>query len=181
MTTDEPPTGPDPEAITATILERWPETDVVHALGATFFSLDPETHWPNFATIVTTDEHDEGSPSRLDERAGAFRLNLGVSRETFERVARAAGDAPDHAAVDRLFPHPVYAKQRWISIVNPSRSTFVELVLPLLTEAHDRLAAARARRATPPPDGTATTDDETLEPRSGEGLAGSGQGRADLV
>ena len=42
MPTETLPTGPDPEAITRTILEKWPETDMVEALGATFFSLDPE-------------------------------------------------------------------------------------------------------------------------------------------
>ena len=37
----------------------YPETVIAEALGATFFSLD-EKNWPNFATIVTTDEHDRG-------------------------------------------------------------------------------------------------------------------------
>jgi hypothetical protein len=113
------------------------------ALGATFFSLD-EKHWPNFATIVTTDEHDGGAPSDL-ARPGVFRLNLGVGRETFERLVGAM-EQPDYAAFDRLLPHPVYAKQRWISILNPSDATFRDTVLPLMAEAHDRLAAGRARQ-----------------------------------
>ena len=145
MTTDALPTGPDPEAITHTILETWPDTDVVAALGASFFSLDPEKHFPNFATIVTTDEHDEGAPSNL-ARAGVFRLNIGVGRETFERIVQSGGE-PDYATLDRFFPHPVYAKQLWISILNPSDATFRDEVKPLLTEAHDRLATARARHA----------------------------------
>jgi hypothetical protein len=145
MTTETLPTGPDPEAITRTLLARWPETDLIEALDARFFSLDPETHWPNFATIVTTDEHDEGAPSRLS-RPGVFRLNLGVGRATFERLVGSM-TAPDYAAFDRLLPHPVYAKQLWISILNPSDETFRDIVLPLLTEAHDRLAAARSRHA----------------------------------
>ncbi len=147
MSSSTPPTGPDPEAITRLIVERYPETVVAEALGATFFSLD-ETHWPNYATIVTTDEHDEGTPSDL-ARAGAFRLNLGVGRETFERLVGAM-DSPDDAAYDRLLPHPVYAKQLWISILNPSDATFRDVVMPLIAEAHDRLAAARARRRADP-------------------------------
>jgi len=145
MTTDVLPTGPDPEAITHTILATWPETDVVEALGAAFFSLDPEKHWPNFATIVTTDEHDEGAPSRLS-RAGVFRLNIGIGRATFERLVGSMAE-PEYAAFDRILPHPVYARQLWISILNPSDATFRNDVLPLLTEAHDRLSAARARHA----------------------------------
>jgi hypothetical protein len=146
MTTPDPPTGPDPDAIKRTILETWPETDVVEALGATFFSLDAERHWPNFATIVTTDEHDDGTPSKLS-RPGVFRLNIGVQRETFQRLVGAMAE-PDYAAFDQVLPHPVYAKQLWISILNPSDPTFRDVVLPLLTEAHDRLAAARARHQT---------------------------------
>jgi hypothetical protein len=143
MTIETLPTGPDPEAIKRAILETWPDADVVEALGATFFSLDAEKHWPNFATIVTTDEHDEGTPSNL-ARPGVFRLNIGVGRATFERLVGSM-DEPEYAAFDRILPHPVYAKQLWISILNPSDATFHDVVLPLLTEAHDRLAATRAR------------------------------------
>jgi hypothetical protein len=138
MTTEPLPTGPDPEAITRTILERYPDADMVTIPGAWFFSLDPEKHWPNFATIVTTDEHDMGAPSRLTDRPGVFRLNLGVSKATFQRLVGSSVD-PDYAAFDVVLPHPVYAKQRWISILNPSEATFRDVVLPLLSEAHDRL------------------------------------------
>jgi hypothetical protein len=144
MTIQDLPIGPDPEAIKRTILETWPETDVTEALGAWFFSLDAEKHWPNYATIVTTDEHDEGAPSNL-ARPGVFRLNIGVGRETFQRLVGSI-DEPEYAAFDRILPHPVYAKQLWISILNPSDETFRDVILPLLTEAHDRLAATRARQ-----------------------------------
>src|SRR4026207_2372908 len=145
MSSSRLPAGPDPEAIAEVILERYPESVIAEALGATFFSLD-EKGWPNFATIVTTDEHDEGAPSDL-ARPGVFRLNVGFGREPFERLV-GSQEAPDHAAFDRLLPHPVYAKQLWISILNPSDATFREDVCPLLPGAHDRPAAARAR---PPP------------------------------
>ena len=142
MSSSTLPTGPNPEAIRNALLERYPETVVAEALGATFFSLD-ESHWPNYATIVTTDEHDEGAPSNL-ARPGAFRLNIGVGRETFERLVGSM-ELPEYAAYDRILPHPVYAKQRWISILNPSDATFRDVVLPLIDEAHDRLASTRAR------------------------------------
>ena len=148
MSTELLPTGPDPEAISRTILETWPDVDVVEAMNASFFSLDPETHWPNFATIATTDEHDEGAPSRLS-RPGTFRLNIGVGRETFERLVGSIAE-PDYAAFDRFVAHPVYAKQRWISILNPSQATFRDVVLPLLDEAYGRVAAQRARHGREP-------------------------------
>jgi hypothetical protein len=113
--------------------------------SGTFFSIDVEKHWPNFATIVTTDEFDMGTPADLS-RPGVYRLNIGLGRASFDRLV---GDieAPDYAALDRVLPHPVYAPQLWVAILNPSDDTFRDVVLPLLTEAHDRLAAARARHA----------------------------------
>ena len=136
--------GPDPAEITAWITSTYPETVIAEAMGATFFSLD-EQHWPNYATIVTTDEHDMGSPSNL-ARPGVFRLNIGVGKATFQRLVGGL-DHPDYAAIDRVIPHPVYARQRWIGILNPSRATFDGVVKPLIAEAHDRLARPRRRPA----------------------------------
>ena len=138
---------PDHDTVVRFITDTFPGVDIVTAMGATFFSLDPEKHWPNFATIVTTDEHDMGSPSNLTARPDVYRLNIGVSRQTFERLV--GGNAePDYAALDGLVPHPVYAKQHWIGILNPSAETFETVVKPLLREAHDRIAATRARHRT---------------------------------
>ena len=134
--------SPDPDEITTWITTTYPDTVVATALGATFFSLD-ESHWPNFATIVTTDEHDMGTPSNL-ARPGVFRLNIGVGRETFERLVRSIGE-PDYAALDQVLPHPVYTKQRWIAILNPSRDAWDDDVKPLITEAYERLVKPRRR------------------------------------
>ena len=139
--------APTRDAVVSYITDTFPGVDTVTAMGATFFSLDSEKHWPNFATIVTTDEHDEGAPSNLTARPEVFRLNIGVSRETFDRLVGAETD-PDYAALDTLLPHPVYAKQHWVSILNPGAATFESLVKPLLQEAHDRIAATRARHST---------------------------------
>ena len=138
---------PDPDEITRWITTTYPDTVVARAMGATFFSRNDQS-WPNFATIVTTDEHDIGNPSNL-ARPGVFRLNIGVGRETFRRLVGAMVE-PEYAAFDRILPHPVYAKQLWISILNPTDTTFRSVVLPLLTEAHDRLAATRVRHGEVP-------------------------------
>jgi hypothetical protein len=143
MSNEHLPNGPDRDALIQLIRETWPDAVVATIESAAFFSLD-EKHWPNFATVVWTDEHDEGAPSNLS-RPGVYRLNIGVGKETFQRLVGAITQ-PDYAAFDRVLPHPVYAKQRWISILNPSEATLQETVMPLLTEAHDRLAAQRERR-----------------------------------
>ena len=135
--------GPDPDEITSWITTTYPGTVVATAMGATFFSLD-EKHWPNFATIVTTDEHDMGNPSDL-ARPGVYRLNIGVAKTTFERLVGSMVE-PDYTTLDTLLPHPVYAKQRWIAVLNPSRRTFDEVVKPLIAEAYERLATPRRTR-----------------------------------
>lgn len=77
-----------------------------------------------------------------------FRLNIGLSRETFRTLFGSAGEQPatyDYAVLDRLMPHPVYAPQSWVCVLNPSRETF-EAVKPLLAEAYSRMASRRAHR-----------------------------------
>jgi uncharacterized protein DUF6194 len=143
--TNSTDSGPTPDEITSWILSAYPETKIAEAMGATFFSLD-DSHWPNFATIVTTDEHDVGNPSEL-ARDGVFRLNIGVGRETFNRLVGSIIE-PDYGALDTILPHPVYAKQRWIAILNPSRQTFDDVVKPLIAEAHARLARQRRGSST---------------------------------
>jgi hypothetical protein len=143
MTDEALPDGPDQDEMLQLMRDAFPDAVVATIDSAAFFSLD-ETHWPNFATIVWSDEHDMGTPSNL-ARPGVYRVNVGVDRVTYERLVGSI-DEPDYAAFDRFVPHPVYAKQRWISIVNPSHETVREALMPLIAEGHDRLAAARVRK-----------------------------------
>lgn len=140
--TESLPAGPTPDELTAYIGHTFPDADILSIPGATFFSLDPEKHFPNFATIVTSDDdYDEGA--RLS-REGVFRINLGLTRATFDRLTASVVD-PDFSALDTVLPHPTYARQHWIGILNPSHETFERVLRPLLAEAHDRLASQRAR------------------------------------
>ncbi len=142
----------DQAAITAYIAETGPGIDVVTgtegiAAGDTFFIYDPDRNLQDkqrfpFATIVTKDYGDFDNASNLS-REGVFRLNVGVSRETFRSLF---GDdlAYDFTALDRLMPHPVYGRQSWVCVLNPSAETF-ERVKPLLREAYE-IAVARVKR-----------------------------------
>lgn len=136
-------------AITAYIAETCPGTNVVVGTegigsGDTFFIYDPDRNLPDrwqlpFATIVTKDYGDFDNASNLN-RDGVFRLNVGVGRETF-RSLFGDGGTYDFTALDRLMPHPVYARQSWVCILNPSAETF-ERMKPLLREAYE-IAIAR--------------------------------------
>ena len=82
--------------------------------GDTFFIYDPERNLPGnkqmpFATIVTKDYGDFDNLSKLD-RDGVYRLNIGVSRETFRTLFPT--DTEQHfAAFDTRIPYSVYAPQ----------------------------------------------------------------------
>ena len=113
-------------------------------------SLDPSHRMP-FATIVTKDYGEFDNASQLN-RPEVFRLNVGVSRETFIALFGyppsedcTQSGAYDFAAFDRLMPHPVYARQSWVCVLNPSEATF-QAVKPLLAEAYSIVATRYARR-----------------------------------
>ena len=106
-----------------------------------------------FATIVTKDYGDFDRASNLN-RPGVFRLNIGVSKETYRSwfgpqpsppgTAGVVDTGHDFTALDQIMPHPFYAPQSWVCVLNPSEATF-QAVQPLLAEAYD-LAVRRFGR-----------------------------------
>jgi hypothetical protein len=120
------------------------------AWGDTFYFYDPtrsvaaDRRMP-FATIVTKDYGEFDNASNLN-RPGVFRLNIGIGKEPFTTLFGASAN-PDFTELDRLMPHPVYGKMFWVSVLNPSATTF-EAVRPLLAEAH-QIAVKTYERAQP--------------------------------
>ena len=125
------------------------------AWGDSFFYYVPPGEEPNFqqqpfATLVCSDYPGFDEESQLD-RPGAFRVNVAVGKDRYEALL---GHSPadfeahrgefDYTGADALLPHPVYAQQGWVSVVNPGADT-TSLVKDLLTDARD-LAAGRASR-----------------------------------
>jgi hypothetical protein len=146
----------DQRAIVQYIADTFAGVDILSpdegpGAGDTFFIYDPDRnldvkHRMPFATIVSKDYGDFDCTSNLN-RPGIFRLNIGVSRETFRALfpAPPSESGPDFAALDQLLPHPVYATQSWVCVLNPSAETFKN-VQPLLAEAYERVANRRAVR-----------------------------------
>ncbi|MES2597767.1 MAG: DUF6194 family protein [Verrucomicrobiota bacterium] len=145
--------------ITRHITDTFPGVDVLVgskeagspevAWGDIFFSYDPdgtlapEKKFP-FATIVTKDYGDFDAASNLN-RQGVFRLNIGVSKASFE--ATVSGEEHDFTALDKVMPHPVYGKMFWLCVLNPSQETFRAVVQPLLAEAYQRAAQKISNRS----------------------------------
>jgi hypothetical protein len=142
----------DQDAIIQYVVDTFTGVDVLRptdgpGAGDTFFiydpqhNLEPKRQFP-FATIVTKDYGDFDNTSKLD-RPDVFRLNIGVSTNTFRALLGQAPTAEateyDFAAPDRLMPHPAYARQSWVCVLNPGPQTF-ETIKPLLAEAYSMAA-----------------------------------------
>jgi len=111
------------------------ETDV--NLGYTFFFYRDD-HMHAFATIASNGNEYE-QISKLD-RPGVYRLNIGVSRETFKSLFGAKKidvSEYDFTTLDVIMPHPDYSSQHFICVLSPSEITFDERIRPMLAEAYN--------------------------------------------
>lgn len=154
MTADE--AGGAPEA-------AWGDSFFFHAPDGE----EADQRFP-FATLVVSDYDGFDTASALN-RPGVFALNINVGRTGFHQclgyppAAHAEHHARiDYTAADRILPHPVYAAQGWIRILNPGEATG-ELARSLLRAAHAR--AAGRRRARRPDSGEHSGGPRTAAPR----------------
>ena len=118
------------------------------AWGDLFFYEAPDGVLPPgqpFATVVTKDY--PGEPSSGLDRPGAFRVNVGASREEREALVAEGSldERVDLTTPDVLQPHPTYAAQGWVCVVDPGPRTEA-VVRALLASAHARARARRERR-----------------------------------
>ena len=134
----------DELSVTEYITNTFPEVETTTNFGYTFFFYGSDRMHP-FATFISSD-YDYDNFSNLN-RPGVFRLNIGISRETFRSLfgtAKVDISNYDFTAVDVLMPHPEYASQNFICVLSPSDTTF-ERVRGLLAEAYD-IAVRRSNR-----------------------------------
>jgi hypothetical protein len=134
--------------ITEYLMRVFEGVDMVTAAGNGFFFYNPgpaPDHRMPFTTLMTNDDNDQFSNLN---RPGIFRLNVGVSRNTYRSLFGSppalyiAPPGHEYTALDILLPHPVYARMSWVCVLSPSPATF-ERVKPLLAEAYG-LARRRA-------------------------------------
>jgi hypothetical protein len=140
----------DQAAITQYIIDTFEGTSTDTSTPDTFFLYDPERKFP-FATIVTRD-NDFDHASNLN-RPSVFRLNIGISKATFQSLFSEGEGGRDFTALDRLMPHPMYARMYWACVLNPSAETF-EAVKPLLAEAYELAVERYGKREVKSPPAT---------------------------
>jgi hypothetical protein len=139
----------DEKTITEYITGTFEGVYTLAANGDTFFMYDPAGMFP-FATLVTSDVNDTFSNLA---RPDVFRLNIGLSKAKYTELfgATAARDDTnlesryDFTALDTFMPHPVYARQYWVCVLNPSPVTFETVVKPLLAEGYSRDVSKHAK------------------------------------
>ena len=148
------------------IIETFEGVDVVVASGDSFFFYNPDSNVPPdhtfpFVTLVTSDIND---PFSNLNRPSVFRLNIGISKQTFrslfgdpsllpsvkDSVTESGKNSSDYdfTALDQLMPHPVYGQMSWMCVLNPSDETFKAKVQQLLAEAYDMAVSKYKRQAT---------------------------------
>lgn len=97
------------------------------------------------STSPTWSEHDR--VSNLDRRR-VFRVHIGVGKQTFQTLFGTEGrraESYDVTALDTLMPHPEYAAQSFIYVLNPGDAT-AQQVRALLAEAYERSVERYHRR-----------------------------------
>lgn len=121
---------------------RLPDAQRVDAFGYALYFVGGDRRLP-FATIASSDSEFD-NVSNL-EREGVYRLNIGVSKETFRRLfGEREPQVVGYTELDVFMPHPHYSRQYFICILNPSGDN-AEKAKRLVEEAHS-IAAARWKR-----------------------------------
>jgi Family of unknown function (DUF6194) len=126
----------DESFITSYITSTFENVETTVNLGYTFFFYRDD-HMLPFATIASSGNEYERI-SNLD-RPGVYRLNIGVSRETFQSLFGTNKiDVSDYdfTVLDTILPHPDYSAQSFICVLSPTEGTF-ERIRPMLAEAYD--------------------------------------------
>lgn len=119
------------------INQNWGETGIFY---------NPENKLKKGIYLLTFKEKDgENDVSSHLNRGGHYRLNLGISKDTFMRLfgniparPKAGGVVEmdyDFSQSDTVIPHPIYAWMAWVCVINPSENTFKKL-LPLIDEGY---------------------------------------------
>lgn len=106
--------------------------------GYSFFFVGDDHRLP-FVTIADSDnEYDDVSNLNRED---VFRLNIGVSKETFHNLASPMDEGIDYSALNVFLPHPQYSRQHFVCILNPVGNN-AEKTKELIVEAYS-IAASR--------------------------------------
>jgi len=134
------------QAIEQYLTEQLPNVTNLDSFGYRFFFYGPDQVLP-FVTIALSDnEHD--NKSNLS-REDVFRVNIGVSKASYNQLFTATQNDWDYTALNRFMPHPDYAAQHYICILNPEEDLlpgtikFIEEAYLIAKNRFDKKQSAR--------------------------------------
>ena len=143
--------GPDDAEVARYIRDAFENVEAMDSYGYTMFFYGSERMLP-FVTLIAADNEDD-KVSDLD-RQGAFRINIGVSKDTYHSLLGPTPPPPgpsgvietgaDYTALDTFIPHPHYGNMNWLCVLSPSAATW-EKTRALIEDAYG-LAKRRAER-----------------------------------
>ncbi|MEC5291093.1 DUF6194 family protein [Aurantimonas sp. C2-6-R+9] len=149
---------------------KWIESDAVHehliselggvvpraAWGEMAYFYNPGSRFSRgtyFATIK--DRNGENDRASDLDRTEVWRLNIGVSKKTYQSLFGPPPPRPDKGGIidgpwdfierDVLMPHPIYGWMSWIAVLSPSEKTWMQCI-PLLADAHGRAQETFTKR-----------------------------------
>ncbi|MDP1724525.1 MAG: DUF6194 family protein [Alphaproteobacteria bacterium] len=132
--------------LTSFILENYKGIQIIDAWGEKSFFYNPNAFLKRGVYFCTLKEKDGANDkASMLNRDGVYRLNFGISKQTFLRIFSWMPKRPskgdviegvyDFTQVDLLTPHPVYGWMAWVSISNPSMNSF-EKIKDLIDESY---------------------------------------------
>lgn len=113
-------------------ITRLPNTTVTEGYGYRFFCYSTD-HTRPFVTLIESD-NEQDTISDLN-REGVFRLNIGISKESFKKLFSNTNRAWDYTELDQFMPHPEYAAFHFICVVAPGEKT-LDQTIHFIKEAH---------------------------------------------
>ncbi len=127
-----------PAIISDYVLNAFIHVRPLNAWGETSFFYNPGDLRPRGTYFCTIKEKDgENDKASALHRKDVFRLNFGVTKQTFLRLFGVIPKRPfkggiiegayDFTQLDSMCPHPVYGWMCWIAIINPSQESFIRL------------------------------------------------------
>jgi hypothetical protein len=133
--------------IVETIISQFPGLVVNENWGETGLFYNPHGKLKKGIYLLTFKDKDgkNDKSSNLD-REDTYRLNLGISKETFIKLFKRLPKRPpagnivdmeyDFTAIDTIMPHPIYSWMAWVCVINPSAETLKKL-MPLIEEGYN--------------------------------------------
>ncbi len=130
----------------STLTQRYAGLVQVSAWGETSLFYNPDGLLKRGAYCITFKEKDgeNDAASALNRKEVKFRMNFKINKATFltqfnepalparpakgKIITLKSGRDYDPTVFDTLMPHPVYGWMGWVSIINPSEKSVIEML-----------------------------------------------------